>query len=183
MLAAVSVAGSMALAPSTALAARPSAALPGINYGWSPSMAWGYGVHASSANSGNRCQAVVKVWIRENGKSGVTQLKAKFELRAKYDSGFYGTSYQTRGWFYSGSFPDNATNYYQYFGGRFFFPVGGTYYIRGVLVGIRPGFWRIDRQTSVNLGEVGCELSADDGSDGSGGSGGGGIPQPIGPRS
>jgi hypothetical protein len=122
-------------------------------------LAWGYRLAPSSRVDARACVSSTRIWLSEYGKSGVTRLKAKFERRAPQDPGIPGTSYGTRGWYYSGYFPNDAVSYWSDFSASFRYPVGGVYKIRAVLVGERPSLWQRDLKIKVDLSPtIGCEL-------------------------
>jgi hypothetical protein len=115
-------------------------------------------------NSGyESCFMGVSDYVEERGKSGIVQMKAKFELRspatAEWGAGGYPFNYAQRGWFYTVPFADDAVTHYHVFSAvsAFVEPPGGTYRIRLTARGIRLSLWRRDARIGVGqLPEVGC---------------------------
>lgn len=115
--------------------------------------------HDTAPGVAPRCLTTVNVWLQELGVSGVTQLKARFQLRSPNDPGFplIGV-YQEQGWFESRVFPDDFNHYYRPFQVVFKTFIGGQYAIHAKFVGVRPGFWQRDRTIEVVLpGVAGCD--------------------------
>lgn len=109
---------------------------------------------------GRACTVSTTVWGWEHGRSGVTRIKAQFDLRGPNDPGylFY---YYRKGWYYGSRFPDDSLSYYQYFtitNGTFTFPIGNRYALWAKVVGERPSFWQADLVRKGRLSNgVGCE--------------------------
>lgn len=105
------------------------------------------------------CRTHVRLWLKEYGLSGVTELRTKFKLKGTYDENYFGLpAWHSHGWYYSGRFPDDARNFWAYFQTRFQH-AHGKYYTHHVrLVGHRPGFWRRDRASNYQFpGTYGCQ--------------------------
>lgn len=100
------------------------------------------------------CLYGVRVYVQEYGESGVTRLRARFELRGPNDPRNAATmlfSYARTPWYSSWEFPDDHLNYYQRFGTRIRRPGGGlAVWVHAV--GERPSFWSRD---IVRVGKLG----------------------------
>lgn len=118
---------------------------------------WGYGAALTTQTDGVACTSTARIWFQELGLSGVVRLKVRFELRAPYDPGIPGTSYASRGWFYSREFPDDARNHWAPFAAAFRYEPYKTFKIRVIMAAERASFWRADHKLKVDLTpEVGC---------------------------
>ena len=112
---------------------------------------WGYGAALITQADDAGCTSTARIWFQELGLSDVVRLRVRFELRAPYDPGIPGTSYATRGWFYSGKFPNDARSHWAPFAAAFRHEFMHSYKIRVIMVGERASFWRPDRKLKVDL--------------------------------
>lgn len=112
----------------------------------------------TSPSGAAQCRMSAAIWLQELGQSGVTRLKATFELRGVYDPGWLFT-YATSGPYYSLPFPNDATSYIAYFHPDRAFRtfVGPRYNIWVKGVGERPSFWQLDVKIHGDLGEAYCD--------------------------
>lgn len=110
------------------------------------------------------CLSTGKVGHQELGLSGITRLRARFQLRTQYDPGHLPYVPATSSWYYSGAFPDDARNFRASWSYGFRYKQNKEYWIQATLIGERPGFWRPDRKIKANLGEVVCYTQVDLGS-------------------
>lgn len=114
-------------------------------------------------NTGHQvCGAHAPLWMQELGTSGITRMRARYELRGYYDAGLPGLAYQYTPWFYSASFPDDYRSFWTVRGlhlhpRQLRFYAGGRYSLRTKMVWERPSFWHRDIVRAVTLGAVGCE--------------------------
>lgn len=120
-------------------------------------MQWGFARDVTSTNVEGACVSSALVWVQELGLSGITRLRAKFELRGYYDSTGILPTYLSSGWKYSKKFPDDSGNRWKHFG-HSFRHLGGLYRIYGVFIGERPSFWDPDLKMRGDIGAVGCEI-------------------------
>lgn len=121
-------------------------------------MTWGVNRAASAQPRGNGCTADARVWVQEIGTSGVTRFRGRWELRGKYDAGYFPT-YGKTGWYGSRPFPNNGVSYYVYFSignGMLNFAADSEFSLWGKFVGERPSFWQRDVVLHPNLGTVIC---------------------------
>lgn len=102
------------------------------------------------------CQSTGRVGHQEFGQSGVTRLRAKFELRTQYDPGYLPYVPASTGWLYADAFPDDAANYWTWWSYWFRYAQNKEYWIRGILIGERPSLWQADLKLHAHLGDAIC---------------------------
>jgi hypothetical protein len=107
------------------------------------------------------CLSTGAVGHQELGVSGITRLRAKFELRLAYDPGTLPYVPASTGWLYSNSFADDARNYWNAWSFGFRYARDRDYWIRAVLLGERPSFWEPDLKLKLDLGGVVCYTEVD----------------------
>lgn len=112
----------------------------------------------------NSCHSTGRVGHQELGRSGITRLRARFQLRTQYDPGHLPYVPATTRWFYTLPFPDDGRSLYHTWSYGFRYKLDRTYWIQATLIGERPGLWRPDRKIKANLGEVICYTVIDAGS-------------------
>ena len=134
----------------TVVVAAPVVAHVTMRWGWTRPM-------TSEINDRNSCDTTGTIWHQELGMSGVTRLRAKFELRGRYDPGYIpGLTYAVTNWVYSIEFPDDGLSQWINWPFRLRHPVGPTFQVRAILIGERPSFWRPDRKIATNIGNAVC---------------------------
>jgi hypothetical protein len=145
------VAATFALQPTAAEAAFATGKL---QYGVvNPVMSHYHGARA--------CTATSAIWLQELGSSGITRLRAEWELRSTYDPGYLPT-YAKSGWAKSAQFPDDPQSRWikplKLSAGSLTFGRGRTFALWAQMVGERPSFWKPDVTRRAELGDVGCAL-------------------------
>lgn len=144
----------LAVAASVALLASAMVAGPAASH---DTMRWGWAKPLVNTFEYPSCVGRAAIWHQELGGSGITRLRAKFELRGQYDTtGIPWLTYADTGWLYSGVFPDNAQSYWTTWWPTLRYPYAHIYSGWGVLIGERPSFWQTDRKLSARLGEYAC---------------------------
>jgi hypothetical protein len=130
----------------------------------SDKLIWFGGRVASGENddAAPRCEIGAVATLKEIGQSGITRLKAKFELRDPTTPWWFGLlgRWYTRGYYYSSYFPNDSSNYWEAFksGPPWFSTFVGPHFavwLKGV--GERPSFWQPDVVIHARLGDVGCD--------------------------
>lgn len=118
---------------------------------------WGWGKPVANTFEHPSCVGRAAVWHQEMGASGITRLRAKFELRGQYDTtGLPLLTYADTGWLYSAEFPDDDRSYWHMWWPTLRYMTGGIYSGWGILIGERPSFWEPDRKLTASLGEFAC---------------------------
>lgn len=119
---------------------------------------------------GNGCTVSTQQYMQEFGKSRVNRFKVRWELRGAYDSGhWFIPTHQTRGYYYSPQFFNDAQNYWWspvLPRGAMNFPAGKTYGLWVKVVGVRVG--RPDFVRHYKVQNVRCERPEEDWSGGGG---------------
>lgn len=140
----------------------PSSAGSAQKHAWGITAAPSTSPLYTTARGWQVCGAHAPLWMQEIGRSGITRMRARYELRGAYDPGLPGLAYQVTPWHFSGSFPDDHRSFWTVRGVYLYpaslrFYAGNQYSLRAKMVWERPSFWRPDIVRAATLGAVGCE--------------------------
>lgn len=124
---------------------------------------WGVSTPVEVHNSARElwsCTPTTKVWSQEIGESGITRLRARFELRGPFDTGLLPTWWESE-WLRSAQFPNDTLNYSE----RFTLAFDGVTVGNGkqlavwtVLIGEKPSFWARDAKIKQSVDTFICEF-------------------------